>query len=185
MSSASVGSSVIREDTVGAIRSVAILGAGHGGCAAAADLGSRGYAVRLHARNAVRLEPLRERGGFEARGVLEGFVPIPTLTTDVAEAIEGADLIMLVVPSVAHEHYAKALAPLLTPDRPVFLNPGHTGGGLHFSITRKAKCESLECRIPNGISARRMFRRSRSRGTTWCSAPGAPSSVRRESLPIV
>jgi opine dehydrogenase len=37
-----------------------------------------------------------------------------------------------VVPSVAHETYARLLAPLLTPELPVFLNPGHTGGGLHF-----------------------------------------------------
>jgi opine dehydrogenase len=118
--------------TAGEIRSIAILGAGHGGCAAAADLTRRGYAVRLHARSAERLKPLRERGGIEARGVLQGFAPIATMTTDVAEAVESADLIMLVVPSVAHEHYALALAPLLTPDRPVFLNPGHTGGGLHF-----------------------------------------------------
>ena len=49
-----------------------------------------------------------------------------------AEAIEGADLIMLVVPSSAHESYARTLAPLLSPDLPVYLNPGHTGGGLHF-----------------------------------------------------
>ncbi len=54
------------------------------------------------------------------------------MTTDVTEAVDGVDLIMLVVPSVAHEYYARVLAPLLTPDRPVFLNPGHTGGGLHF-----------------------------------------------------
>ncbi len=111
---------------------MAILGAGHGGCAAAADLGRRGYAVRLHARSAERLRPLREQGGIEARGIVQGVVPIAMMTTDVAEAVEGADLIMLVVPSVAHEDYARVLAPLLTADRPVFLNPGHTGGGLHF-----------------------------------------------------
>ena len=39
---------------------------------------------------------------------------------------------MLVVPSVAHEAYAGALAPLLRPDKRVFLDPGHTAGGLHF-----------------------------------------------------
>jgi opine dehydrogenase len=111
---------------------VAVLGAGHGGCAAAADLTRRGFRVRLHARSAARLAPLRERGGVEARGVQDGFVPLPVLTTDVAEAVHGADLVMLVVPSVAHGDYARALAPLLTPALPVFLNPGHTGGGLHF-----------------------------------------------------
>jgi opine dehydrogenase len=55
-----------------------------------------------------------------------------SIAHSVAEAVAGADLVMLVVPSVAHEHYARALAPLLRPELPVFLNPGHTGGGLHF-----------------------------------------------------
>ncbi|RAI43170.1 hypothetical protein CH341_15675 [Rhodoplanes roseus] len=67
-----------------------------------------------------------------ARGIVEGLVPIDVLTTDVAEAVRGADLIMLVVPSVAHETYAQALAPLLDGSQPIFVNPGHTGGGLHF-----------------------------------------------------
>src|SRR5262245_38152763 len=115
-----------------AVKTVAILGAGHGGFAAAADLTRRGYSVRLQARNPERLAALRHRGGIEARGIVEGFVPIPATTTEVAEAVRGADLIMLVVPSVAHETYARALAPLLDGSQPVFLNPGHTGGGLHF-----------------------------------------------------
>ena len=114
------------------IRSVAIMGAGHGGLAAAADLTRRGFDVRLHARREASLEPIRAQGGILARGVQTGLVPIPLLTTDVAEAIEGADLVMLVVPSVAHGPYAKALAPHMTPELPVFVNPGHTGGGLHF-----------------------------------------------------
>ena len=114
------------------IRTVAVLGAGHGGCAAAADLGRRGFAVRLHTRNAERLDELRRHGGIEARGIHAGLVPIALTTTDLAEAVDGADLIMLVVPSVAHEPYARALAPLIDGSRPIFLNPGHTGGGLHF-----------------------------------------------------
>src|SRR5215471_13883979 len=93
------------------IRTVAVLGAGHGGCAAAADLGKRGYVVRLHARNAERLKPLLERSGIEARGVQQGLVPIDVMTTDLGAAVRGADLIMLVVPSIAHEFYARSLAP--------------------------------------------------------------------------
>jgi opine dehydrogenase len=114
------------------IRTIAVLGAGHGGAAAAADLSRRGYSVRLHARNPDRLAPFRERGGIEARGVQQGLVPVDLMTTDVKAAVDGADLVMLVVPSVAHEPYAQALAPLLPPNQPVFVNPGHTGGGLHF-----------------------------------------------------
>jgi len=114
------------------IKTIAVLGAGHGGCAAAADLTARGYQVRLHARRDATLQPLREAGGVIARGVQEGLFPISCMTTDVAEAITGADLIMLVVPSVAHAHYAGALAALIDGSIPIFLNPGHTGGGLHF-----------------------------------------------------
>lgn len=121
---------------------IAILGAGHGGCAAAADLTKRGFEVRLHARREATLEPLRATGGIHVRGVQEGFVPLGHMTTDLAEAIAGADLVMLAVPSSAHETYARELAPRLTPDLPVFLNPGHTGGGLHFvDELRKAGCE--------------------------------------------
>ena len=123
------------------VKTVAILGAGHGGCAAAADLALRGFDVRLQARSEARLAPLRERGGILARGVVDGFAPIPVLTTSVAEAVDGADLIMLVVPSVAHGHYAAELAGILDGTVPVLLNPGHTGGGLHFlHDLRKAGC---------------------------------------------
>lgn len=115
-----------------AVKTIAVLGAGHGGLAAAADLTRRGYAVRLQARSEQRLAPIRERGGIDVTGVHEGFVPLATLTTSVAEAVSGADLVMLVVPSVAHADYATALARALSPGQPVFLNPGHTGGGLHF-----------------------------------------------------
>jgi len=114
------------------VQKVAILGAGHGGCAAAADLTARGFEVCLHARREESLAPLREQGGIQAAGVQDGMFPLHLLTTDIGDAVSGADIIMLVVPSVAHGFYAEALAPLLTSDMPVFVNPGHTGGALHF-----------------------------------------------------
>ena len=101
--------------------------------------------VRLHARSAERLAPLRARGGIEARGVHQGLVPVDLMTTDLAEAVRGADLIMLVVPSVAHEPYARALAPLLRDGQPIFLNPGHTGGGLHFLTSCAAPAMAERC----------------------------------------
>ncbi len=114
------------------IGSVAVLGAGHGGCAAAADLTRRGFEVRLHARREERLAAVRAHGGIAARGIFEGTHMPALLTTDVAAAVDGADLVMLVVPSVAHAYYAEALAGVLATGVPVFLDPGHTGGGLHF-----------------------------------------------------
>lgn len=113
------------------IRKVAILGAGHGGCAAAAILTLRGYEVRMHSRSEERLSPLRD--GITLRGERQGAARPSLLTTDLKAAASGADLVMLVVPSVAHEGYARALAPILDSKQIVYLNPGHTGGGLHFA----------------------------------------------------
>src|SRR5581483_8166876 len=92
---------------------IAILGAGNGGCAAAGDLARRGHSVRLYSRSAATLAPLVERGGVELRG----------------QAGEG------VVPSLAHPLYGEQLAPLLRDDQVVLLNPGHTLGGLHFAAS--------------------------------------------------
>jgi opine dehydrogenase len=116
------------------IGDVAILGAGNGGCAAAADLGSRGYRVRLYNRSPERLAGIVERGGLEKLGAVgEGFVQIPVVTTDLREAVAGADLIMLAVPISTHPFFAEGLAPLLEPDQVLFLNPGHMGGGLYMA----------------------------------------------------
>ncbi len=120
------------------IRRVAVLGAGHGGCAAAADLTLRGFEVRLHSRSARRLAPLRR--GITLAGARSGTARPALVTTDLAAAVDGADLVMLVVPAVAHEGYAAALAPLLDPRVPVLLNPGHTGGSLHVAAVLAAAC---------------------------------------------
>jgi opine dehydrogenase len=121
-----IGSAAVDE-----IRTVAVLGAGHGGCAAAAVLSLKGYEVRLHSRSRERLDPLRK--GITVRHTYEGRATPSLITTRLEEAVQGADLVLLVVPSVAHENYAKALAPFLHPNQVVYLNPGHTGGGLHFA----------------------------------------------------
>jgi opine dehydrogenase len=75
---------------------------------------------------------LRAQGGIEARGIAQGLVSDRSHDHDVAEAVRGADLIMLVVPSVAHDTMRAQLAPLIDGSQPIFINPGHTGGGLHF-----------------------------------------------------
>ncbi len=114
-----------------AVHSVAVLGAGNGGCAAAADLGARGFDVRLYNRSLARLEPLIRRGGLERRGSSgEGFVELSLMTDDLAAAVAGADLVMLTVPVSAHAFFARELGKVLPEDGVVFLNPGHMGGGL-------------------------------------------------------
>lgn len=116
------------------VSSVAVLGAGNGGCAAAADLGSRGFDVRLYNRSAARLRPIADRGGLERTGATgDGFTELSVITTDLARAVSGADLVMLTVPVSSHPFFARELASLLHPDEVLFLNPGHMGGGLFMT----------------------------------------------------
>jgi opine dehydrogenase len=93
----------------------------------------RGFDARLYNRTPERLAPIRERGGIELLGVAgEGFAELPVITTDLEEAVAGADVIVLCLPVSALIEYAPALAPLVGEDQVVFLNPGHMGGGLYF-----------------------------------------------------
>jgi opine dehydrogenase len=72
-------------------------------------------------------------------GAVEGFGPVGLATSDLAEAIEGVDVIMVVTPSTAHRGLADLMAPLLRTGQAVVLNPGRTGGALEF---RKAIVDS-------------------------------------------
>jgi opine dehydrogenase len=59
-----------------AIKTIAVIGAGNGGCAAAAQLTQRGFDVRLYSRSGSTTEPLLAIGGIEYEGALgDGFAP--------------------------------------------------------------------------------------------------------------
>lgn len=112
---------------------VAILGAGAGGMAAAVELTAAGHAVALWNRSPATLEPLRAAGGVRHVGVLgEGFTPVATITPALGEALDGADVALVCLPSLAHDDVADALA-AAGATLPVVLNPGHTGGALHVA----------------------------------------------------
>jgi opine dehydrogenase len=125
-----------------AIQKIAVLGAGNGGCAAAADLTLRGYEVRLFSRSEKTLLPVVKRGGIVlVEGGVEKFAAPFFVSSHLPPVVNGADLILIAAPSVAHEYLAKSLARHLADGQRVLLNPGHTGGSLHFvKILRDSEC---------------------------------------------
>jgi opine dehydrogenase len=111
----------------GSIREIAIIGAGNGGCAAAADLTLRGFSVRLYGRSLSTVVPIKDRGGIEISGALgDHFAPLATITNDAGEAIRGADLVMLMGPTHAHDAMAVTIAPHVADDQILLAAPGHT-----------------------------------------------------------
>lgn len=113
---------------------VAILGGGNGGASAVVDLAQRGFQTRLWNRSAPILEAYQQAGGIRYDGALgQGLGKPRMLTTALAEAIDGVDIILVCLPTTAHAALAAALAEVGTIETPVVLNPGHTGGALAFA----------------------------------------------------
>jgi opine dehydrogenase len=113
----------------------AVLGAGHGGLAMAGHLALRGFEVRLFNRSPDRLEPIRRRGAIEViahdgEEIPRGTGPLALATSDMKEAVTGADIIMLAVPATGHAWLAEGMAPHLADGQIIMLNPGRTGGAL-------------------------------------------------------
>lgn len=119
----------------------AVLGAGHGGQALAGYLALKGFEVRLFNRTPERLRPIQLLGGIQVEGEVSGFAPIPVATSDIREAIRGAQIIMVVTPATGHRDIAQRLSPYLEDGQIVVLNPGRTGGALEVrQVLRETGC---------------------------------------------
>ena len=89
---------------------IAVLGGGHGGYAAAADLTLRGYKVCLFTFSAARVETLRNNDNvISYTGVWgEGSCRVAHVSNSMEEAVSGADLVVMNVPGTGHERYLNA-----------------------------------------------------------------------------
>jgi opine dehydrogenase len=122
----------------------AVLGAGHGGLAMAGHLAIMGFHTRLWNRSRERVDNVIDRGGIDVEGEIEGFGNLDLATDDIGEAIEGADFVMVVVPSSGHRNVAELCAPHLKPEQKVVLNPGRTFGALEFmQVLRDKKVKRM------------------------------------------
>jgi opine dehydrogenase len=130
-----------------------VVGAGHGGLAMAGHLGIMGFPVRLYNRTDESLHAVRWHGGVKVTGEVQGFGPVQVATSTMAEAVSGADVVMVVVPATAHRFVAEQMAPCLHGGQIVVLNPGRTGGALEFRQVLNSK----ECKAAAIISEASTF----------------------------
>ncbi len=112
---------------------IAILGAGGGGASAVAEMTRQGHVVRLWNRSPATLEPFVDAGGVHYEGVLGSGKAVPeTIGSDLEQALQDVDAVLVCLPTLAHRALAERLADLGVNSLPVVLNPGHTGGVLAF-----------------------------------------------------
>jgi opine dehydrogenase len=124
------------------VETVAIFGAGIGGLYLVAELGIAGFKLRLHDIDDSRLLDIRARGGVDVEGEKAGFAPIERATTDLASAVDGADVIIVVTGGNTQAAVGRSLAPLLQNGQVILLIQGNTGGSL---IVRRA-LNDADCR---------------------------------------
>ena len=150
---------------------VAVIGAGNVGCALAADLALRGVEVRLFNRSPGRLAAIRDAGGITVTGQIDGFAALSLVTGSLEQAVDGAGVMAVTVPTASLPAYAAALARATTGGQLIWLNPGHSGGALYLAaeLARAGRGERAICQLTTashisrltGPATVRVFLRSR------------------------
>jgi opine dehydrogenase len=111
---------------------IAVLGGGNGSFAAAGDLALAGHDIRLWRRDEHAAAAHRAAGGTIAVTDHAGDhkARLAAITSDLAAAVTGADLILCPTPAFSQPAIAARLAPLLSDGQVVFLPPGSFGSFL-------------------------------------------------------
>ena len=84
----------------------AIIGGGNGGQAIAGHLAILGEKVRIFDVVPATVDAINAKGGIQLHHAVEGFGKLEFATTDMAKVMEGADNVMMVLPSLYHEDMA-------------------------------------------------------------------------------
>ncbi len=146
---------------------ITVLGGGNGAFITAADLKLKGHGVTLcelpHLEKNVegisrsRTIELQIVGNPGMRG---GLAHLDKVTTDMKDAVSGAEVVLMVMPAFAQKPFAEACAPYLKDGQVVVLTPGNFGGAIEFSniLARRGKGQKvliaeMECMIYSGFKS--------------------------------
>ncbi len=122
---------------------IAVIGGGNGAYATCADLVERGHEIRLWRRDGQALAPVAERRGLTVRDHTgEREVSLASVGTNLAEILDGAEVVIVPLPATAQRDVALALAPHLRDGQVVFAPPGTFGSYLMARAIRDAGCDS-------------------------------------------
>ena len=127
----------------------AIIGGGNGGQAMAGHLAILGQKVRLFDVMQPTVDDLNEKKEITLHHAVNGSGKIQFATTDIGEAMDGADNIILVLPSIYHESMAKQMVPHLRDGMVVLIHPEASCGAVAF---RKVMAD-MGCQAKVVISA--------------------------------
>lgn len=116
---------------------IAVIGAGNGGQAFAGYLSYLGHEVSLYDIDQEIIASIKEKGQIELCGCIKGVGRLKCATIDIAEAVKGAEIVMVTTVANAHSAVARNVAPYIEDGQVIILNPGRTCGALVFKQTLK------------------------------------------------
>lgn len=123
------------------VKKIAVLGAGNGGHAMAAHKTLDGFEVNLFelSRFAINIRQVLDTGQITIEWPeRKETVKIHHVTTDIATAIKGTEIVFVVTPAFGHKTMAEVCAPHVEDDQIIILMPG-SGGSLEFARIFKAQ----------------------------------------------
>ncbi len=189
------------------MKPIAVLGAGNVGQTMAADLTLKGYKVRLYELPEFAEKSLGEvletskieLGGEQInfkwfRNV--GTAEIDVVTTNIAEALEGVELILMSIPAVGHEAFFEKMIPHLEDGMTISLFPDNYGS-LMLRKMLEEKGEDVKIIVGGWITAPYgtrliepgrvdcMIRAYRLRGDTLPSSDWKKFYKKQKDLPIL
>lgn len=111
------------------VEKIAVLGGGQGAHAMVADMTLRGLTVNMFELPGYTgpIDRALETGKIEIDGLIEGVATPNMVTTDIEKAVDGVDLIFVIVPTMAQKHFITALKPHLKSGQTVVLVAGNFG----------------------------------------------------------
>jgi opine dehydrogenase len=124
------------------IKKIAVLGAGNGGFMSAVDFALKGYEVALYAWKEEEIAGVKKHGSIDLLDIDSkptGQVgKISCATTDIGEALKGAQVILNPVPIFASEFYAEQCAPYVSEGQ-IIISLGKGGASLIWAKVFKEK----------------------------------------------
>ncbi|WP_034602597.1 NAD/NADP-dependent octopine/nopaline dehydrogenase family protein [Clostridiisalibacter paucivorans] len=143
------------------MKKVSIIGAGNGGVTAAYHLSKIGNSVCIYdlPEFDTQIKAINENGGIKALAELHdcemlfsGFENITKATTDIKEAVEFSDVIIMICPSFAQETLFRNMLPHLKDGQTIVLMPGNYGGLVLNKIKNDSSRADLDITFVDAIS---------------------------------
>jgi opine dehydrogenase len=123
------------------VKKIAVIGAGNGGHAMAAHKTLDGFEVSLFElpRFEKNIRHVLDTGHITIEWPeRKETITVHHVTTDIATALKGAEIVFVVVPAFGHKTMAEVCAPHVEDDQIIILMPG-SGGSLEFAHIFKAQ----------------------------------------------